>query len=208
VEAMHASLRFWLDRGVDGFRIDVIHRIAKDPLYAISWLSHDDLGPLVRGTYAAWAIERLRSDVAPTAVVDALRAKARDDVRSNITPRSTSPGHNFVADATRQDAWKILDDGGFDGLMTLEYRATRAAVVELAGDSIGAASVVAREERELRAAAERARKSERKLDLEGDANRARQSRLSTLRAAAVAIRDAGGDYDVACDHLGIGKEER
>lgn len=29
--AMHDTLRFWLDRGVDGFRIDVIHRIAKDP---------------------------------------------------------------------------------------------------------------------------------------------------------------------------------
>ena len=25
------SLRFWLDRGVDGFRIDVVHTIAKDP---------------------------------------------------------------------------------------------------------------------------------------------------------------------------------
>ncbi len=33
VNAMHGVLRFWLDRGVDGFRIDVIHRIAKDPLY-------------------------------------------------------------------------------------------------------------------------------------------------------------------------------
>jgi len=30
-EAMQQVLRFWLDRGVDGFRIDVIHRIAKDP---------------------------------------------------------------------------------------------------------------------------------------------------------------------------------
>jgi alpha-glucosidase len=32
VRAMHGTLRFWLERGVDGFRIDVIHRIAKDPL--------------------------------------------------------------------------------------------------------------------------------------------------------------------------------
>ncbi|MDH3686897.1 MAG: alpha-amylase family glycosyl hydrolase [Myxococcales bacterium] len=31
VEAMHGVLCFWLDRGVDGFRIDVIHRILKDP---------------------------------------------------------------------------------------------------------------------------------------------------------------------------------
>ena len=31
VAAMHDTLRFWLDRGVDGFRMDVIHRIAKHP---------------------------------------------------------------------------------------------------------------------------------------------------------------------------------
>ena len=29
--AMHETLRFWLRRGVDGFRIDVVYRIAKDP---------------------------------------------------------------------------------------------------------------------------------------------------------------------------------
>ncbi|HEX7167690.1 MAG TPA: alpha-amylase family glycosyl hydrolase [Acidimicrobiales bacterium] len=29
VEAMHATLRFWLDRGVDGFRIDVVHALVK-----------------------------------------------------------------------------------------------------------------------------------------------------------------------------------
>ncbi len=32
VAAMHDTLRFWLDRGVDGFRADVIHGIGKDPL--------------------------------------------------------------------------------------------------------------------------------------------------------------------------------
>ena len=30
-EAMHGVLRFWLDRGVDGFRMDVVHKIGKDP---------------------------------------------------------------------------------------------------------------------------------------------------------------------------------
>ena len=29
--ALHEAMRFWLDRGVDGFRIDVAHAIAKDP---------------------------------------------------------------------------------------------------------------------------------------------------------------------------------
>lgn len=33
VAAMHDGLRFWLERGVDGFRIDVIHAIAKDPQF-------------------------------------------------------------------------------------------------------------------------------------------------------------------------------
>ena len=31
VEAMHDVYRFWLERGVDGFRVDVAHFIAKDP---------------------------------------------------------------------------------------------------------------------------------------------------------------------------------
>jgi alpha-glucosidase len=32
VDAMMDTLRFWLDRGIDGFRMDVVHFMAKDPL--------------------------------------------------------------------------------------------------------------------------------------------------------------------------------
>jgi len=31
VEAMEDVIRFWLERGVDGFRVDVIHKLLKDP---------------------------------------------------------------------------------------------------------------------------------------------------------------------------------
>jgi alpha-glucosidase len=34
VEAMHEVLRFWLDRGVDGFRVDVVHCVGKDQSFA------------------------------------------------------------------------------------------------------------------------------------------------------------------------------
>ncbi len=34
VEAMHDTLRFWLDRGIDGFRADVVHNIGKDEALA------------------------------------------------------------------------------------------------------------------------------------------------------------------------------
>lgn len=39
VEAIHGVMRFWLDRGADGFRIDVVHCIGKDPTYP------DDIPP-------------------------------------------------------------------------------------------------------------------------------------------------------------------
>ncbi|MCW3004511.1 MAG: alpha amylase catalytic region [Conexibacter sp.] len=54
--AMHDVLRFWLDRGVDGFRIDVVQKLAKDPRLP-------DAVPQERVPYEDWepAIhERLR----------------------------------------------------------------------------------------------------------------------------------------------------
>jgi alpha-glucosidase len=61
--AMHGVLRFWLDRGVDGFRIDVIQRIAKHPdlpddppkegdahgqLWPVYEENHPDVHPMLR----------------------------------------------------------------------------------------------------------------------------------------------------------------
>ena len=62
VEAMHDVLRFWLDRGVDGFRIDVVQGLAKDvdladdppgsvlPRSATN--DYPDVHPLLRGLRA------------------------------------------------------------------------------------------------------------------------------------------------------------
>ena len=46
---MHDVLRFWLDRGVDGFRIDVIYKIAKDPELRDNepGLQHDEDWPTI-----------------------------------------------------------------------------------------------------------------------------------------------------------------
>ncbi len=56
VAAMHDVLRFWMDRGVDGFRADVVHLIGKDPAlsdvserHLVAYHDHDGTHPLLRG---------------------------------------------------------------------------------------------------------------------------------------------------------------
>ncbi len=54
-EAMHGVLRFWLDRGVDGFRMDVVHKIGKDPDLGDNepGRRHDEDWPTVHGRLRA-----------------------------------------------------------------------------------------------------------------------------------------------------------
>ncbi len=54
-EAMHEVLRFWLRRGVDGFRIDVAHKIGKDPALGDNepGRRHDEDWPSVHPRLAA-----------------------------------------------------------------------------------------------------------------------------------------------------------
>jgi alpha-glucosidase len=63
VAAMHDVLRFWLARGVDGFRVDVVHLIGKDPLLPdrepefedlllVHLYEHEDTHELLRGIRA------------------------------------------------------------------------------------------------------------------------------------------------------------
>ena len=52
-QAMAEVVRFWLDRGVDGFRIDVAHRLGKDPMYRDNPIGTDALEPTGAGRHDA-----------------------------------------------------------------------------------------------------------------------------------------------------------
>jgi alpha-glucosidase len=51
--AMLDVVRFWLDRGVDGFRIDVAHRLGKDPEYRDNPTTALDIEPMGPGRHDA-----------------------------------------------------------------------------------------------------------------------------------------------------------
>ena len=101
---MHDVLRFWLDRGVDGFRIDVVHLIGKDPALPDQPAStapldrvgiHDDprTHPLLRGiravldSYPGERVMRRRGLPARTAG----RSRAYYGERRRAAPRVQLP---------------------------------------------------------------------------------------------------------------------
>ena len=81
---MHDVLRFWLDRGVDGFRIDVVHCIGKDPALPDDPRRARRHPPLARSTTTR----------APSTCCAGIRAAARrlrrpDDGRRGRTSSAT-----------------------------------------------------------------------------------------------------------------------
>ena len=54
-------MRFWLDRGVDGFRIDVVHRLIKDPELRDNPLVELDEGDALDGQTLARILARKKA---------------------------------------------------------------------------------------------------------------------------------------------------
>ena len=75
-DAMHDMLRFWLDRGVDGFRIDVVHLIGKDAALP------DDRRP--RLTSSPTTTTRARTPCSAASAACWTRTRRPDDGRRGI----------------------------------------------------------------------------------------------------------------------------
>lgn len=90
VRASHDVMRFWLDRGIDGFRIDVVHNLGKDPLLT------DNPSIIVRPSRAT-AGHRFDEDHWPNlwSKIEGIRG-VLDEYTDTI-----AVGESYVLDATR-----------------------------------------------------------------------------------------------------------
>jgi alpha-glucosidase len=96
-EAMHEVLRFWLRRGVDGFRIDVAHKIGKDPALGDNEPGHrhDEDWPSVHPRLAAIRRVLEEFDADRVAVGEVYVLDQRALARYVVTGDELHLAHNF-----------------------------------------------------------------------------------------------------------------
>lgn len=69
-EEVDAMIEFWLERGLDGFRVDTAHYLAKDPALADNPLLADDEVPRLGGVTTAWLHQDHRHDIGQPTTLD------------------------------------------------------------------------------------------------------------------------------------------
>lgn len=136
-DAIKEVMRFWLDRGVAGFRIDVVHRLAKDPALGDNPPGLDALEPETPGRHDAdWSsIDERLADLRSVAdeyegavLVGEVYILDQRRLVTYIGPGKLHLGHNFVflnqpwqADAIASvvDEFEGLVSDGLDGAWCL-----------------------------------------------------------------------------------------
>ncbi len=103
--AMHDVLRFWLRRGVDGFRIDVVYRIAKDPALGENepGRRHDQDWPTIRERLRG--IRAVLDEFGDRMAVGELYLPTQRDLAAYVTSGDElHMAHNFFLIAAPWDA--------------------------------------------------------------------------------------------------------
>ena len=115
VEAQHDVLRFWLDRGVDGFRADVVHLIGKDPALA------DDPRDLAGEVRVGFHFE-------PDRLLPLLRGLRRT-IDSHIEPGAAQPRERVIVgevNLSRPEDLIACADGGHGLHLVFNFALLRA----------------------------------------------------------------------------------